>query len=826
MKVLFLTFALCLITFSSFAAVTLRGTITYQNTGSKMKAVQITARGASPTITRGTTNTEGSFVLTFPDGKVGDLVTLELGTPIYDVVNAPHELTVTLTDNNAYKVRLVVCKKGERDANAVTYYNISTQYLESNYQKQIKRKDWDIANLNNQLALNGSNVDELTKRLYAAKAERANLDDQLEKQKKNALKIAEDFSRIDLVQADAVFQKAFETFKKGDIDGARAVLNSKEVQQQAADLTKLESDIEKSDAQVKKVEESLNAAKSKIADAKLQRDALKTSVIKKKMLDGQLAELQNKFDEAERIYTEGVDLDSTNVNNVKALAFFLQNQNKTNKAIRYYEKALSLTKSEELIGGLSNNLSTVYMTANKMSEAEKYGAESSDIFERLSKVNPQLYEFKLAETFLNRGVFYQKNNKILEAEKYYLKVLEIGERLSNSHSEQIEFNLAKTVMNLGVLNQFNNKMPEAEKYYLRAFDIYERLSKNSKKFESELALTAMNLGNLNNLINKMSKAEKFHLLALEIYERLSKINPQKFEPKLSITAMNLSVYYYANGKLAESEKYNLMSIKINERLSKINAQQFEPDLARSTMNLGNTYLAWNKLLDAEKYYLKSLEIYERLSKSNPQQFEPDLALTILNLGAFYYTSNKMTEAEKYCLKSVEIYEHLSKTNAQQFEPYLAQSAFNLADFYTKLNNLKAAEKYYLQSYEIFKKFHKLSPAQFEPYLVAFYISYSKLQVLDKRFKEAEESIRLGLVLDNSLVAALDPSLPSPNVNLAHTLLFQNKDAEAKKLYDGFKKLKNAQEKSYLDILKEDFEAFEKAGLDKTQIDKARKWLTE
>ena len=327
MKTKCLLIPLIFFAFALHAEVTLRGIVTYQNTGKKMDALQVSARGASPTITRSNTNTEGVFVLTFPNGKVGDVVYLELGTPIYDLVNDRRELEIVLTDKADYKVRLVVCKKGERDANAVEYYNISTKYLETNYQKQIKKKETDIANLQKQLTQTGANTDALTRQLYDLKSERAKLDDQLEAQKKNAYKLAEDFSRIDLAQADAIYRKAFETFKAGDIDGARQVLNSKEAKQQELDLNKLNTDIEKSKLQVQKVKDSVKVAEQRIANAETQRDSLKASVIKKKMLDGKLAELQLKFDEAERLYTEGVHLDSTNVDNLSALAYFLSHQN-------------------------------------------------------------------------------------------------------------------------------------------------------------------------------------------------------------------------------------------------------------------------------------------------------------------------------------------------------------------------------------------------------------------------------------------------------------------------------------------------------------------
>jgi hypothetical protein len=334
MKFVVLSIAFCFFSFGLFAeTVSLRGSITYQNTGSKMKALQITARGASPTITRSATNTEGSFILMFPNGKIGDRVTLELGTPLYDVVNDPRELSVTLTDNPNYRIRLVVCKKGERDANAVIYYNISTKYLESNYQKQVKKKEADIAKLKKELAQNGANADELTKQIYQLYAERATLDEKLDIGKRNAFKMAEDFSRIDLAQVDSIYRKAFETYKSGDIDGARQILNGAEAKQQEADLKKLEADIKKSEGQIKEIEDSLQAAKVKITHAKFKRDTLKAYQF------GYLAEAQflsKQFAEAEESAQHFLALQASNSTVQIVLAHALLFQNKDMAAKKMY----------------------------------------------------------------------------------------------------------------------------------------------------------------------------------------------------------------------------------------------------------------------------------------------------------------------------------------------------------------------------------------------------------------------------------------------------------------------------------------------------------
>lgn len=92
------------------------------------------------------------------------------------------------------------------------------------------------------------------------------------------------------------------------------------------------------------------------------------------------------------------------------------------------------------------------------------------------------------------------------------------------------------------------------------------------------------------------------------------------------------------------------------------------------------------------------------------------------------------------------------------------------------------------------------------------------QIFAKQYAAAEQSCKHAAELDATQIVI--------KTNWGHALLFQYKDDEAKKVYDDLKIQKDGRGKSYRDILKEDFDTLEKAGLDKTQLDKARKWVAE
>ena len=63
-----------------------------------------------------------------------------------------------------------------------------------------------------------------------------------------------------------------------------------------------------------------------------------------------------------------------------------------------------------------------------MPEAEKYYLKSLDIYEQLSKSNPQQFEPYLGFNLINMGLFYQKQQNYPQAENYMVRALAIYEK--------------------------------------------------------------------------------------------------------------------------------------------------------------------------------------------------------------------------------------------------------------------------------------------------------------------------------------------------------------------------------------------------------------
>ena len=680
----------------------LRGLVTIKGDDKKpLKGVSIQAVGIS---NKAFTDDNGFYELACKGMSAGDVVSLIVGKDGYVILdkNILQEVPIRKDPNRRFD--FVMQEEGKRKTDI--------DRAEKNIKDNINRKtDEQTQILDARLAgieskIQQSTLNDIERKAYTDTIQKLNT------------------QRYELVQDhDKALQLARETAEKltaFDTEGASKELKQAQVLFEAGKL----------DAAYTAINELTIQNKVKAAKRLQQKsDSLRNSAIKDYFYKGKLAIANGKFDDAERLYTEGSHLDSNNVDNLWTLALYLQNQNEILKAIQYYERALSLSKTDDLIGTFCNNLGAAYSAVNKMPEAEKYYLQSLDIYAQLSKSNPQQFEPALARTAMNLGIYYVKDNKIPEAEKYFLQ-------------------------------------------------------------------------------------------SLYIYTRLSKSNPQLFEPNLATTAMNLGTYYWTINNMPEAEKYSLQSLDIYARLSKSNPQQFEPDLARTAMNLGIYYQTVNKMPEAEKYYLQSLDIRARLSKSNPTPFEPDLARTLNNFGAFYEATKDLDKAYNLYSRALALRQKALMNNQMYILKEYNRVFRNMGDVRDSFN----VQKNYLKVVEIQTERAKSTDIlrgvleNGQAMALQAYGSLSWYQLFAKQYLAAEQSAQHGL--------ALDASQTWISTNLAHALLFQNKDVAAKKVYDALKIQKNTEGVSYRDVLKEDFDALEKAGLDKTQLDKARQWIKD
>lgn len=98
-----------------------------------LAGVQISSWGANPTIS----DSFGRFELPFIDKEPGDKVVLHIVKKGYEVINRPDLETIIGKDPDEL-IEILMCKEGERDTYATTYYKLNEQPTKSKDKKELK----------------------------------------------------------------------------------------------------------------------------------------------------------------------------------------------------------------------------------------------------------------------------------------------------------------------------------------------------------------------------------------------------------------------------------------------------------------------------------------------------------------------------------------------------------------------------------------------------------------------------------------------------------------------------------------------------------------
>ncbi len=531
---------------------------------------------------------------------------------------------------------------------------------------------------------------------------------------------------------------AIEMFERGNSKGVVEILNEKDI---AADAAQARKEIEQGKLLVDSGRSLIEAGLQKT------RSLAEEYVLRAKALMTDYAE-PRRFELACHAYEQGIELIRANLS-----------EEELAKSLFEYGHFLQTNKRYDL--------------------AEARYRENLDIYQRLEVISPQAYEPGLATTQNNLGLLYSDTQCYGESEEMYLSAVEIYQRLSVVNPQVYEPDLARAQNNLGLLYSDTQRYGESEEMYLSAMEIFRELTvANPQAYEPDLARTRNNLGNLYRDTQRYGESEEMYLSAVEIYQRLSVANPQVYEPDLAMVQNNLGLLYSDIQRYEDSEKMHLSAVEIYRRLAAANPQVYEPDLAETQNDLGILYSDTRRYEESEEMYLSAMEIRRRLAVANPQVYEPGLARTQYNLGCLYSDTRRYEESEKMYLSAMEIRRRLAVANPQVYEPDLADTQYNLGCLYYNIQRYEESGEMYLSALKVYQRLTVADPQVYEPYLVRACNNLSFLFLAQGNFEEAERYAREG--------AKYDSTHHTIYTNLAASLLFQGRYAEAEEIYLRYK----------------------------------------
>ena len=577
---------------------------------------------------------------------------------------------------------------------------------------------------------------------------------------------------------------AIEMFERGNSKGVVEILNEKDI---AADAAQARKEIEQGKLLVDSGRSLIEAGLQKT------RSLAEEYVLRAKALMTDYAE-PRRFELACHAYEQGIELIRANLSEKELeeslfeYGYFLQTNKRYDLAeARYRENldicqrlaAISPQAYESSLAMAQNNLGLLCSDTQRYEESEEMYLSAMEIYRRLAAVNPQVYESDLARTQNNLGLLYSDTQRYEENEKMHLSALEIYQRLSAMNPQVYEPYLAAAQNNLGILYSDTQRYEESEKMYLSAMEIRRRLAAaNPQVYKPDLARTQYSLGCLYSDTQRYEESEKMYLSALEIRRRLAAANPQVYESDLAITQNNLGGLYSDIQRYEESEEMYLSAMEIRRRLAAANPQVHESDLAITQSDLGCLYSDTQRYEESEEMFFSAMEIRRRLAAANPQVYEPGLARTQYNLGCLYSDTQRYEESEKMYLSAMEIRRRLAVANPQVYDPDLADTQYNLGCLYYNIQRYEESGEMYLSALKVYQRLTVADPQVYEPYLVRACNNLSFLFLAQGNFEEAERYAREG--------AKYDSTHHTIYTNLAASLLFQGRYAEAEEIYLRYK----------------------------------------
>ncbi len=717
----------------------LRGQIVLQNSGGKtIQGVKVTAFGANPTIT----NSYGQFEIQFLDKRPGNSVRLTLIKSGLEVVNRK-ELQVILRADPDDLVLFVMCKEGERDRNAVIYYEIAERNINESADKKIA-------------ALS----DEMKK---SKKEIIAKIEEERQLGLKQAKELSEKFAEVNLDEASEIYKEAFELFQQGNIERALAVLDDKKLDKNISDV-KLE--IEKAEKRKKDLKKALDQN------------------INSYILKARLSVTNLQFDEADKSYKKAVEADPTNWIHLIDYGLFLISQKQATKAAAIFQKLAEVMPESEgryiaysFLGGLYIETNQYY----KALEVQEKAVESFRSYVKDPSHISKEYISLAVPMYMRLASLYKGHNQPDRALATYQGLLSFFQSIKEGYQvfyDENLFRLAEVQYQIGKLKSDKKDCLIALDLYKEYFRYIEGLVKKGEKeknlrylssietaydklyglytdmelcdealkfFEQAsvfleanyepkdsmpiIAKNYLRISTIHMLLAQNEKALTAIMQALNLYKELAKRNPQKYLPEVAKNRWIAAAYQRALGEYGNSINSYKEALKIYRDLMNDNPSAYLQSVAQGYEYLGKAYKLDKKAPEALEAFRNSLKYFEQLEKANPKFYLKDMAFVSTKLGSLHDLLKQDTEASKSFDNGMDYYTQIERDNPQKLlTEGVGEDFMELGFYYKKTKQYDKALKAYEKSKSIYERLAQQDPPKYDlPFAFAL-VSLSALHI--------------------------------------------------------------------------------------------------
>ena len=308
------------------------------------------------------------------------------------------------------------------------------------------------------------------------------------------------------------------------------------------------------------------------------------------------------------------------------LAKFYSQENNSDSAVYYYEKAYSLAEDSlsENAGEICNETGMLYYRKGDFAKALTFFMKSLEIAK--SNGNPSV----IARRYGNIGVVYDFLGDYVKSIDYYQKALRLFE------ANDMKKGMAFIYNNLGVVSEEMDNPKDALNYYKKALRL--KLSIN------DTAGAGSSLNNIGVIFEKYfsdyDSSIYYYKKALNIFKRLN-------DNRNIATSLNNIGISYRLKKVPDS------AVAYTEKALEINSENnYMEGVLSSLFNLGQIYFDKKEYPKAEKNYLQSLSIAQKLNsrKKTAEIYE--------SLAGLYIKINKPAKAYEYQVRFTSLKDSL------------------------------------------------------------------------------------------------------------------------------------------------------------------------
>lgn len=548
-------------------------------------------------------DSKGRFQLEFRTLKPGDKVNVRRIEKLGYVVFNKEAIDQWIISKDKKPFTIVMCQ-GERFKKIRDNYNAVSS---ASYEKQ--RKD-DEMRLENERRVGKLKEEEYVRAMKALK-------DEYDRQLENLDNYIDRFARIDLNELSDQEASIIHLVQNGEIDAAI------ELYEKLSYINTYKQECENLD-ELGKAKRTLR----KLRDQKvLSRDSIYASILRQ-VNTYALAGGSTNFEKARKLLYDCAIADTTHLDAVWEYAYFMDNQNEHDEAIRFYNIYVGQCTDRLSLTSLYNNLGAIYEKSQEYVKAELY-FKTNLVYsqERYSRDRKADWDIVVRD-FHNLGTMYDDWGKSDSAAVYFKKAFAVYSELSDTLTDEELADKSMLYNNYGAFCFRQGDFEKAALNYDIALNIRKALfDKDNSRYKAVLAMTLHNIGALHQAKNKFDIAWKYYQESFRMRKQLVDSNPRAYKGDLQSSLTNIIPFGLEMQLLGDSisqdetrydeaEQLYKLAYNIREVLYELSPEEYIKDFSASVNNLAGLYVDMENFEDALPLYQKAETLYDELCKSD------------------------------------------------------------------------------------------------------------------------------------------------------------------------------------------------------------------